>query len=313
MRTFLLPLAASIYLGWPLAATLQRRDGYEPADLAPYLGPVQRWVRPFRSCVTLPLLLENGWLARKLHLESFRPVMPEEVTARILRRLLRRTRGVLNSLTPRQQASRWSRYAETAFHYKPEDHLAKQEFIGRCLRTAVPAHVLDVGANTGVYSRIAADCGADVVAWDTDAQACELNWSAASRANLPILPLVADFARPTPAVGWQGLESASLLSRSSCRFDCVLMLGIVHHLLVADQIPLPAILDQIAEISTRWAVIEWIPFEDSQFVELCRGREELYRHLSESYFIEALTERFIVLTYERLANGRSLWLLEKAA
>ena len=37
-RTFLLPLAAYKYLGWPLAATLHRRDGYEPVDLYPYLS-----------------------------------------------------------------------------------------------------------------------------------------------------------------------------------------------------------------------------------------------------------------------------------
>ena len=55
-RTFLLPLAAYKYLGWPLAATLHRRDGYEPADLTRTF-PVSsdgalrfaRW-SPFLSC-----------------------------------------------------------------------------------------------------------------------------------------------------------------------------------------------------------------------------------------------------------------------
>ena len=41
-RTFLLPLAANKYLGWPLAATLNRRDGYEPVDLYPYLSTFKR-------------------------------------------------------------------------------------------------------------------------------------------------------------------------------------------------------------------------------------------------------------------------------
>jgi hypothetical protein len=30
VRTFLLPLAAYHYLGWPLSAAQQRRDGYDP-------------------------------------------------------------------------------------------------------------------------------------------------------------------------------------------------------------------------------------------------------------------------------------------
>src|SRR5271154_5346336 len=59
VRTFLLPLAAYRYLGWPLAASLHRRDGYQPGDLYPYLSAIQRWRQPFRSLVTLPYLLEK--------------------------------------------------------------------------------------------------------------------------------------------------------------------------------------------------------------------------------------------------------------
>ena len=58
-RTFLLPLAAYKYLGWPLAATLNRRDGYEPVDLYPYLSSLERWSAPLRSLVTLPYLFEK--------------------------------------------------------------------------------------------------------------------------------------------------------------------------------------------------------------------------------------------------------------
>jgi hypothetical protein len=164
-----------------------------------------------------------------------------------------------------------------------------------------------------VYSRIAAEAGASVVAWDSDARAGDLNWQAADSANLQILPLVADFARPTPAVGWRGTENKSLLDRTRGRFDCVLMLGVLHHLLIGDQIPLAAILDQVGEISTRWAVLEWIPTGDRHFAELCQGREELSAHLSEDYLHETLSRRFCIRDREQLANGRSLWLLEKTA
>jgi hypothetical protein len=123
--------------------------------------------------------------------------------------------------------------------------------------------------------------------------------------------LVADFARPTPAVGWRNSECASLLSRAKDRFDCVMMLGILHHLLIADQIPLPSVVDQLAEISNRWAVLEWIPQEDSQFTGLCRGREHLHAHLTEEYFVRILSARFATCSRELLPNGRTLWLMEK--
>ena len=219
--------------------------------------------------------------------------------------------GSMHSLDGSARNSRWSRYTEMACHYAHADHDAKQVFVRGALDSIQPAHVLDVGANTGVYSRIAAESGAAVVAWDTDVQASEINWQAARKAGLSILPLVADFARPTPAAGWRNRECASLLDRAKGQFDCVMMLGILHHLLVADQIPLPAILEQLAEISSRWAIVEWIPKGDSQFESLCRGRHELYGHLSEEYFLRTLALRFTVRERNLLANGRSLWLLER--
>ena len=305
IRNFLLPLCAYVHLGWPLTATIQRRDGYVPADLAPFLPLLRRWRSPFRSLVTLPLLLE-----KRAHGGVQRPQVSEEMSAFAVRRLLRSTRKTLHSLTPSARKSRWSEYTKTAAHYQSSDHEAKQVFVRSALESIRPARVLDVGANTGVYSRIAAESGADVVAWDTDVQAADLNWRIAQRQGLPILPLIANFARPTPAVGWQNRESASLLDRARGNFDCVLMLGILHHLLVTDQIPLPAISEQLWQITKRWAIIEWIPQEDCQFVELCRGRQELYSHLSEEYFVQTLSKRFAFRDRSQLPNGRTLWIVE---
>jgi len=305
VRTFLLPLAAYAYLGWPLSATVQRRDGYEPGDLAPFLSVLRRWRRPLRSLVTLPLLLE-----KKGHSAHQRTQVSEELSAFSIRRLLRSTRKTLHSLAPSARTSRWSGYTQTAAHYKPSDHEAKQAFVRVVLGRIRPARVLDVGANTGTYSRIAAECGADVIAWDTDVQAADRNWQTAHRSGLSILPMVADFARPTPAAGWQNRESSSLLERAKGQFDCVLMLGVMHHLLIADQIPLHDILEQLWEISSRWAVVEWIPMGDSQFDELCRGRQQLYSHLSEEYFVQALSKRFAVRDTGQLPNGRTLRVLE---
>ncbi len=310
VRTFLLPLAAHVQLGWPLGATQHRRDGFEPADLAPWLSLSRRWRRPMRPLVTVPLLFEGGFFQKNARIKSYRPEVPEDMSAAILRRTLRKARKLLDQLGSQTHASRWSRYTQTAFHYDAKDHAAKQDFVRRSLESTKPTRVLDVGANTGVYSRIAAEAGASVVAWDSDVRATDMNWEAAFRAGTPILPVVADFARPTPAVGWQNSESQSLLSRGKGQFDCVMMLGVLHHLQVADQIPLASVIDQVAQLSTRWAIIEWVPKEDSQFVELCRGREGLYEHLNEDFFLKVLSEKFVPRNRELLPNGRTLWLVE---
>jgi SAM-dependent methyltransferase len=307
-RTFLLPLAALKYLGWPLAATLNRRDGYEPSDIYSYLSAGERWSGPLRSLVTLPYLLEkkkgNGAAQAKLQQS------PEVATA-VLERNLRNFGKTLQALQPKGRDSKWSDYSTAADHYSDQERSSKQEFVDRVMQSLRPGSVLDIGGNTGQYSRIAAKVAERVVAWDTDVACSDQNWRKAKAAGLSILPLVADAARPTPAVGWCNTESLSLLERARDRFDCVLMLGIVHHLLLADQIPMADVAALLASFTRRSSIVEWVPKTDVRYIDLCRGRDQLYEHLSEDLFVQEFSRYFAIVSREVLSNGRVLFLLEK--
>jgi SAM-dependent methyltransferase len=311
VRTFLLPLAAYQYLGWPLVASIEKRDGYEPADLAPYLSRWRRWREPFRSLVTLPLMLETsgGKGAQNTRVRQS-PEVALAVVRRNLGALRGHLRGLERGLGSRRGASRWSGYARSADHYSEEDQKLKRQFVHDALMAARPRHVLDLGANSGVYSRIAAECGASVVAWDTDVPATEENWREALRLKLKIAPMIANPARPTPAAGWRNAESLALLDRARGRFDCVMMLGLIHHLLLSDQIPLAEIAALLRELTTGWAIVEWVPATDPRFVDLVRGRDELYGHLDEAAFARAAETHFTVVLREALPNGRVLFLLQ---
>ena len=308
VRTFLLPLAAYKLLGWPLSSTIHKRDGYEPADLAPYLSRWQRWREPFRSLVTLPLMLEkNGSQAAKT---SAKVRQQPEVALAVLRRNLTALRTHLHRLDPHQRSSRWSSYAQAADHYSADDQKLKRRFVHDALTAAQPHHVLDLGANSGVYSRVAAECGADVVGWDTDLAATESNWREAKQSGLGVLPLLANPARPTPAAGWRNAESLALLTRAAGRFDCVLMLGLIHHLLLSEQIPLAEIAALLRELTTQWAIVEWVPAGDPRFADLVRGRDDLYGHLDEAACAAALEKHFTIVLRDALPNGRVLFLLQ---
>jgi SAM-dependent methyltransferase len=307
VRTFLLPLAAHKYLGWPISASIHKRDGYEPADLAPWLGRVQRWREPLRSLVTMPLALEKS-AGQAPPMTQIR--QQPQAAEKAVRRNLAALRQHLQRLRPEPRTSRWSGYPQNADHYSQEDQEQKQRFVREALIAARPQKVLDLGANTGLYSRIAAATGADVVGWDTDLEATEENWREAQRLRLPILPLLANPARPTPATGWRNAENIGLLDRARGRFDCVLMLGLIHHLLLAEQIPLEQITALLRELTTQWAVVEWVPARDPRFQDLLRGREALYGHLDEAAFAQAVEQHFTVVLRETLPNGRVLFLLQ---
>jgi hypothetical protein len=309
VRTFLLPLLAWQTLGWPLSASIQRRDGYEPGDLAPHLGRWRRWREPFRSVVTVPLMLEKNAGAGKAAEIRQDPDVALTTLRRNLSGLRQHLQRLRHSIQSTRGASRWGDYAVAADHYSAEDRDRKGAFVREALSVVRPAHVLDLGANSGVYSRIAAESGASVVAWDTDLPASEQSWHTAQEQHLPILPLLVNPARPTPAAGWRNRESLALLERARGRFDCVLMLGFIHHLLMAEQIPLDEIAALVRDLTTRWAVVEWIPRTDPRFQDLMRGRDALYGHLDEAAFLNAAANHFAIEQRETLPNGRVLFLL----
>ena len=61
---------------------------------------------------------------------------------------------------------------------------------------------------------------------------------AAAVEPLPITPLVVDLSNPRPAIGYHNRERETF--RRRVRGDCVLALALLHHLLVAANLPLAA-------------------------------------------------------------------------
>ena len=51
-----------------------------------------------------------------------------------------------------------------------------------------------------------------------------------------LLPLVIDLTNPSPAIGWDNAERASLAQRGPA--DLVLALALIHHLAISNNVPL---------------------------------------------------------------------------
>jgi SAM-dependent methyltransferase len=314
IRTFLLPLIARRWLGWPLAGSLARRDGITPDELLPGM-PWLALMRPmlFRN-VLLPALLERRTRVTEETIEAAksRAFDPEIATA-LLKRMLRSLRTQLQEASGGLEDSRWKHYQENLSHYLDTDQQDKQRFVEECLERLHPAAVLDVGTNTGFYALLAARSGARVVAIDTDVASVEMLCRTAQSAGADVQALVVNLARPTPAVGWQCREQLSFLDRAATRFDLVLMLAVIHHLLLTEQIPLHHIAKLCSELTRRWLILEWVPSDDPMFRQLLRGRAALYDHLSVDELLGAMSGYFRMERMRALANGRILYLFEKIA
>ena len=309
VRTFLLPLVAAKFLKWPLQATLFSRDGYEPSMLYRALPRWRRLNPDLFDVVTLAALFErsNGKLQKERKpLADVDPELAKHILHKRIDRLGRQIRHVAET----GSKSQWSEYTQSASHYQAADVNQKQEFVRGVLERNRPGHVLDIGANTGTYSRMASAAGAEVVAIDSDEAAIEALWRAAAQKEQPITALVANIARPTPAAGWKNREQLSLLERLNGKFDMVLMLAVIHHLILREQLPLAHISELCSSLTRRWLILEWVPPSDPMYREWLRGRDELYGSLSESDLLSAFSPFFRVLDRTELGNRRVVLLFE---
>jgi SAM-dependent methyltransferase len=310
VRTFLLPLVAAKCLGWPLEATLFRRDGYEPTQLYRALPRWRRLTPALLDVVTLATLFEGR--SEKPQAKKPSPSTADpELAAHILHKRLARLGKQISAMAGEPGKSQWSRYEQSASHYLPADVERKQQFVSGVLDRCRPGRVLDIGANTGTYSLMAAAAGAEVVSLDSDPAALESLWRAALEQRSTVTALVANIARPTPAAGWRNREHLSLLDRLTGKFDLVLMLAVIHHLILREQLPLTHIAGLAAALTHRWLVVEWVPPSDPMYQEWLRGRDDLYGHLAEADLNRAFAPFFRSVDRCRLANGRVLLLFER--
>lgn len=309
MRTFLLPLVMHGLMGWPLELSCFKRDGYEPMELYAAMGWRQRLSRSAFWPVTLPAWLERGKnraTAPPKPAGKSDPEMTKHILKRTLAGLLQRTRRAV----PKHLPSQWADYSSTLTHYTPEQSAEKRNWVRKTLEELHPGRVLDVGANTGEFSALAAEMGAEVVALERDEAAAERLFLMSQLTGVTIQTIHADLARPTPAVGWENSESSTLLSRLEGQSDLVLMLAVIHHLILMEQIPLPAIMALCRRLARRYLVVEWVPVTDPMFQSLMRGRGDLYGGLTESDLLAACEGQFTVKHRLVLGNNRVLFLME---
>jgi hypothetical protein len=311
VRTFLLPLLVHKYWSRRLSDIfLTHRDGLEPEEVYRMCGFFRRFRPTFLSLVSLPVWLSGKGKGRSLY-ETERTCEPEKARF-ILELLFRRLHRAVVKLDPdASDNSHWSGYMGT-HSYTAQGFGVKEHFVEDALNQFRPKRLLDIGANTGHFSALAASRGMTVVAIDSDPACVGALWKEATRRKLNILPLVVDLSRPSPAVGWRNGECPGFLDRARGSFDCVLMLALLHHLLVNERIPLPEVFDLAAEITTDTLIIEYVGPEDSMFKTLARGRSSLFSGLTRKVFEAAAQRKFRIINSTQVPDAhRWLYLLQK--
>ncbi len=288
-RSFLAPLLVSAHTRTTVGPLLRGHLGELPlGDAARLLG----WTRVLRPGVATHILLQS-------RLEQGFGKRPDDVgqaaaAAAHPKVLLIKTAGRIRALVAslrHRRSSAWAGYSD-ANTYNEESRAQKAGFVERALSEKRPRVVLDLGCNTGEYSRLALRHAHHVVALDGDADSVDALYRT-ERGSTKLSPIVSDLHNPTPAQGWQLRERAALLDR--LKGDFVLALALVHHLRITAGIPLPDVIQFLLDRAPE-GIIEWVDREDPMVKQMLRLRPDVYPDYTWTTFESILKSRARVLT-----------------
>ena len=302
---FLAPLALMAY-GDPRLGLLLRNhlDGI-PLDLAGKLLPTRTWFRP-----GLLFHLHLHARAQSRYVNQDRKVAARPVGRHGLLGILDSLDAAVRSLHWTPAGTELAAYYEHT-NYEQEAGLDKTNVVKTWIERCRPGLVWDLGANDGTFSRLAADSGAQTVAWDIDPAAVEKCYRHAVQNRVKNLhPALLDLTNPTPALGWNLGERLSLFERR--RPDLTLALALLHHLAIGNNVPLDLCADFFRRV-TGTLIIEWVPKSDSKVAALLRNRADIFDDYTEESFQRSFGRHYRIADRRPVTKSdRVLYLLEAA-
>ncbi len=301
---FLAPLALMAYRDVHLGSLLHTNIDGVPLAIAGKLLPWRTRLIP-----SLLMHIHAHAASQKKHAAAGAPARRSAVSFNALVGIVDSLHGAVRRLDWSPGGTEWAEYYDdTNYSRAALEH--KQQLVRDFLRQAAPRLVWDLGANNGLFSRLASEAGIFTVAADVDPAAVEFNYrQCRRRGETNLLPLLLDLTNPSPALGWDHRERLSLLERGPA--DAVLALALVHHLAISNNVPLRRLAEFFARAG-RFVICEFVPKEDSQVRRLLATREDVFSDYHQDAFEAAFRQRFRIVAQSVIEDSqRTLYLLAR--
>lgn len=304
---FLAPLALMSYRDVRLSQLLRVHLDGIPLDLAVSLLPKRSWLN-----IGLSLHLRlHARAQRRYRGSASPPAKPrrKRLGKKDLLNIADNLRSTVAGLRWNHQQTDWASYYD-GNSYQESGFASKCQIVSNFIDQAKPNCLWDLGANTGVFSRIASQRGIFTVAVDSDPGAVEASYRQARQdKDRCIQPLLIDLANPSAAIGWANSERDALANR--CQADCLLALALIHHLAISNNLPLGKVASYFASMA-EWLIIEFVPKTDKKVQQLLSSRQDIFADYSQNGFEQAFEEVYqIVQSADVADSARSLYLLRR--
>jgi ribosomal protein L11 methylase PrmA len=219
--------------------------------------------------------------------------------------------SAIKKLKWQAQDTEWIDYYYKDINYSSGALQYKKQIVAEFLDKIKPKVVWDLGANVGMFSRIASDKGIKTISYDIDPAAVEKNYlECVRKGEVNILPLVLDLTNPSPGIGWENQERMSWLERGPV--DTVLALALIHHLAISNNLPLDKIAAFFSRICCGSVIVEFVPKSDSQVQRLLSTREDIFPDYTKRFFENEFKEYFTIQRSIKIRDTkRTLYLMQR--
>ncbi|MFI5151877.1 MAG: hypothetical protein ACHQET_01005 [Chitinophagales bacterium] len=255
----------------------------------------------------LHVYLQQSVSGRKANQSKARDSFSKEKLIRLIDHL----KSSIHSLNFKDKLkSTWNNYYSETILSK--SYLSEKEKIFRdFLQKAGQGTVLDLGANDGYFSSIAAERNPLVIAADFDSKCINrLYLSTKEKKQKNIIPICIDISNPSPALGFRNAEREPFLKRA--KSETVLALALIHHLVLSKNIPLADLAEQFMELTHKSLIIEFVPIQDEKAQQLIENKSNYHMPYDPQTFEERFN-RYFSIEKKALIPGtdRILYMMKK--
>ncbi|HEX2606011.1 MAG TPA: hypothetical protein VHK91_01485 [Flavisolibacter sp.] len=310
---FLAPLALSHYFKEPFQKILSNYLEGIPVSMASKLLPI-------RSKLNLNVFLHLH-LQGKLASRGRKPQKnSNSFSEKKLRNILISLKDVITAFQFDSPSGIWSNYYKEANERSATSNdiqptstgsyiQIKKEIIEKWIDGHSFQSGIDIGANEGVFTKLLADKGINMIAADSDHYSVNKLYADSKITGLfNILPLFIDFTNPSPGIGVNNTEREPFTERMKA--DLVVALAVIHHFIIEKNISFQQVFALLKALG-QFVIVEYIPLEDEK-IRLMLKRKAVIPPYSEEIFVDAYEEHFVLL--EKLPiglSGRILYFLKK--
>ena len=222
--------------------------------------------------------------------------------------LIESLKSSIEKMTWNVDSTEWGDYYSDT-NYTEKSFEEKKQFISLAIDQVKPKLVWDMGANTGVFSRLASTKGINTISYDIDPLAVEKNYLLSSQnSEQNILPLILDLTNPSSGIGWNHNERMSIIQRGPA--DMVFALALVHHLAISNNVPLNKLAEFFSQIS-KFLIIEFVPKSDSQVKRLLLTRDDIFENYDEKNFEIEFSKFFKIINSKKILDSeRTIYIME---